>query len=80
MNIEKGHALVQYSRVRLVSMSHESHLIEQGLEDFLFVVSRGAGLREQRRMKREMVEKRGWKESKICVTTGLLGRRKYDNQ
>ena len=44
-------------------MSHESHLIEDGLEAFLLLVSGGAGLKEQRRMKREMVKNRGWKDS-----------------
>ena len=45
-------------------MSHESHLIEDSLEAFLLLVSGGAGLKEQRKMKREMVKNRGWKESR----------------
>ena len=37
---------------------------EDGLEAFLLLVSQGAGLREQRQMKGEMVEDGGWKESR----------------
>ena len=45
-------------------MSVPSNMSDDGLEAFLLLVSEGAGLREQRRMKREMVENRGWKEGR----------------
>ena len=45
-------------------MSVQSNMSDNDLTAFLFLVSEGAGQREKRRMKREMVKLCGWKEGR----------------
>ena len=48
-------------------MSVQRNISDDALKVFLFLVSEGAGLREQRRMKREMAEHQHWKEGRnLC--------------
>ena len=67
-NYMKPHCTPSVSRApwdrKVRRMSVPSNMIDDGLEAFLLLVSQGAGLREQRRMKKEMVENRGWKEGR----------------